>query len=394
MGDLLAAEFAHRSPLDKQIDVGAPTMIARANSPASARTATQGLRRARALAAACFMLLLRATTAHADDAGANERDAGANEDAKNPVDAGATNTTAATGAPSAKTSSLNDAAPRASNGVQKKPGKVRRERVEWAPEWPRIRWWEYPATAALWAADWYVRYYLPPPNGATWEGGNFFDDHVRDWLRGSTSTRASAVTVSDRVSLAGTIYPYAIDLPVVLLVHREPRVMWQMLMMDLEANAVSGLINNTLYHFTGRGRPDTSDCTANPSYDALCGGQGNNASFPSGHVLTIATAAGLVCVHHRYLPIYGSDLADEGACGLLLGGTVITGVARIVADRHYASDVVIGGLIGFGAGYGLPWLLHYRYQAAPQSEKPSTVMILPLAAPGTLGLSLAGIGFY
>ena len=268
----------------------------------------------------------------------------------------------------------------------------RRARVEWV--WPRFRLWEYGGTAATYAASWYVRNHELPPDHPTWLGANPFDDTIRDWLRARTRAgRATAVTASDRLSLAGTAYPFAIDLPVVLFAHREPRVMWELLMMDLEANAVAGLLNNTLFHFAGRARPSSPACAADPSYDDLCGNTANNASFPSGHVMTIATAAGLVCVHHRYLPIYGADAADGAACLLLSAATLATGVARIEADRHFATDVLAGGSIGFLSGYGLPWLLHYRSGAArdDRGRPRAGVTLLPLAGPDALGLSVAGL---
>ena len=36
-----------------------------------------------------------------------------------------------------------------------------------------------------------------------------------------------------------------------------------------------------------------------------------------------------------------------------------TGTTRVVADRHYASDVLVGTGIVFGIGYAVPVLLHY-----------------------------------
>jgi len=270
--------------------------------------------------------------------------------------------------------------------------RTRSPRVEWT--WPRFRWWEYAGTTGVYVADAWVRFDEPPPDHPRWIGQNPFDDTIRGWLRGgSLEARADAVKASDWLSWTGTAYPFAIDLPVALFAHREPGVMWQLLMMDLEANSVAGLINNSLFHFAGRARPSTPDCAANPSYDALCGDIANNASLPSGHVLTIATAAGLVCVHHRYLPLYGSEAADAGACALLVTATAATGAARIVADRHFASDMLLGAAIGFGSGYGLPWLLHYRYGRTPgDGGEARTVTVLPLAGPSTLGLSLVGVG--
>jgi membrane-associated phospholipid phosphatase len=277
--------------------------------------------------------------------------------------------------------------------VAVKRNRARRARVEWDPGWQRVRPWEYPALVGVYAADWYVRYHEPPPDRPSWEGNNAFDDTIRDWLRASSySGRRTAMTVSDDLGTAGTVFPFAVDLPVVLFVHRQPGLMWQMLMMDLEANAVAGLVNNTLFHYGGRARPNTQSCNADPSYDPLCGGPSNNASFPSGHVLTVATAAGLVCVHHRYLPIYGSDVGDTGSCVLMSAAAVATGIARIVADRHFATDVLSGALIGFGSGYGLPWLLHYRTDDIHESGTAGrSIALLPMAGPGLVGLAVAGL---
>jgi len=282
-------------------------------------------------------------------------------------------------------------APKVLVGVTRE--RARRARVEWDPSWHRVRLWEYPAIAGVYAVDWYVRYHEPPPDRPSWEGNNAFDDTIRGWLRASSyQGRHVAMKVSDDLVFAGSAFPFAVDLPVVLFVHRKPDVMWQLLMMDLEANAVAGVINNTLFHYGGRARPNTQSCNHDPSYDPFCGSPGDNASFPSGHVLTIATAAGLVCIHHRYLPIYSSDAADTGSCVLMSAATVATGIARIVSDRHFATDVLSGALIGFGSGYGLPWLLHYRTNDTHGAGKAGpSIALLPMAGPGLLGLSVAGL---
>jgi membrane-associated phospholipid phosphatase len=238
-----------------------------------------------------------------------------------------------------------------------------------------------------------VRTHEPPPDHASWEGNNVFDDALGDWLRArSYGGRHTALKVSDALVIMGTAFPFVVDLPIVMFIHRQPAVMWQILMMDLEAYAVAGLINNTLFHYAGRARPDRPRCNADPSYDPICGTVADNASFPSGHVLTIATAAGLTCVHHRYLPIYGSDVADTGSCVLMSVATGATAIARIVADRHYATDVLAGALIGFGSGYGLPWLLHYRGRSTedPAATIPR-VALLPMTGPDVIGLSIAGL---
>jgi hypothetical protein len=34
------------------------------------------------------------------------------------------------------------------------------------------------------------------------------------------------------------------------------------------------------------------------------------------------------------------------------------GMFRIIGDRHYATDVIVGSAMGFSLGYIYPWLLH------------------------------------
>jgi membrane-associated phospholipid phosphatase len=274
-------------------------------------------------------------------------------------------------------------------------GRRSRPRVEWAAEWPRFRLWEYAGTATFGAASWYIRYRDPHQTPIKWQGTNPFDDTLRSWLRAETQEgRDLASGLSDVLSLGGYAMPFAIDLPIALFGHREPRVFWQMLMMDLEANAVSGLITNVLFYAVGRGRPSSPECARNSQADEFCN-MGGSYSLPSGHVVTVATGAGLTCVHHRYLPLYGDAGADAGACVLMSLVTAVTAVSRVVADRHYASDTLLGAAIGFGAGYGLPWFLHYRDRSADGSRAleaiPSRFAVVPFGgAGGRLGLGLAG----
>jgi membrane-associated phospholipid phosphatase len=84
-----------------------------------------------------------------------------------------------------------------------------------------------------------------------------------------------------------------------------------------------------------------------------------------------------------HVPLYGDQLADVLACAGTLTLAATTGVLRIVGDRHYATDVLVGAMIGFTVGYGMPTLLHYgngRSDApAPNVAQPlgTTVPIVP-----------------
>jgi membrane-associated phospholipid phosphatase len=266
--------------------------------------------------------------------------------------------------------------------------------LAWHQDWPRFRWWEYAGTAAAGATSWYLRMYRPPPSQPKWQGGNWFDDTLRSWLRAETpGGRHDSQYASDRLADLGYAVPFGIDLTVALFAHGQLETTWQMMMMDLEAFAVSGLINNFLFYEVGRGRPSAADCAKNPNYDELCF-IGANASLPSGHTQTVATGAGLTCVHHRYLPLYGNRWADASACGFMVAATIASAATRIMADRHYATDNLIGIAVGFGAGYGLPWLLHYRQGTTSLpgagSDAPQAVTLMPLAGRASGGLALVG----
>jgi len=80
----------------------------------------------------------------------------------------------------------------------------------------------------------------------------------------------------------------------------------------------------------------------------------DNLSFFSGHAtlaFALATSAGTVASmrHHRLAPVMW-------AAGLLLATT--GGYLRIAADRHYATDVIAGAVVGSAIGFGVPYFAH------------------------------------
>jgi membrane-associated phospholipid phosphatase len=268
-------------------------------------------------------------------------------------------------------------------------------RVEWNPKWRKFHLWEYGAVAAVQAVSLYVRWYRPPPDHAKWVGYNPVDDTIRGWLVADTASgRQRAGLVSDRVAQFALVVPYAVDLPVVVLGYHEYGLAWQMLWMDFEATAVANLLNNSAFYLVGRGRPSTQSCANDPSYDPICGGIGNNASFPSGHTVTVATSAGLVCIHHSRMPIFDNKWADRGACAVMVMATAATGVTRVMADRHFTTDVLFGATIGFGSGWFLPTWLHYGPSRPIEPEyglpRPRIISLVPFGDSSGAGLGLVG----
>ena len=260
-----------------------------------------------------------------------------------------------------------------------------RSRLQWDPRWYTFRPIEYVATAATGAAAIFVFLDVKASDHAKWIGPILFDTPVRDALR--LRTRAGIQTALDASYYTALITPVQtlVDSIVLPVADGNPELAWQLALMDAQSFALSGLVTASLYDTIGRARPSYTECKAGTSVDPLCNA-GTYASFPSGHTSAAMTGAGLICAHHGALPLYGGGAWDVAACveGLTVGATV--GVLRMMADRHYASDVLTGGAIGFFSGYGLPMLLHYRKK--PLGEVVSRDGLKVAIAPGAGGIPI------
>lgn len=219
---------------------------------------------------------------------------------------------------------------------------------------------------------------LGPPQEPRWEGGVLFDDAVRSALRAdSRSGRDRARAVGDAFYIGGALAPTLIDnLIVTLGVRRAPDVAAQMLLVNLEAYAVAGAFLIGSENVFARARPSMRPCDADDNYEAYCGNEDEKSSFISGHTGVVATSAGLICAHHQYLNLYGNDLADALACGIGIGAALTTGIARIINDRHYATDTLAAFGVGALSGYVLPVLRYYR-SPQPAVSWSSGWLVLP-----------------
>jgi membrane-associated phospholipid phosphatase len=162
-----------------------------------------------------------------------------------------------------------------------------------------------------------------------------------------------------------------------------------MLLIDLQAYAVAGALLIGSENVFARARPSQRPCELDASYETYCGAADEKSSFISGHTGVVATSAGLICAHHQYLHLYGNDFADALACGIGIGAALTTGIARIINDRHYATDTLAAFSVGALSGYALPVLRYYR---ASDSEAAWSAhwLILPDVTRSSAGLSLHG----
>lgn len=228
----------------------------------------------------------------------------------------------------------------------------------WQDSWPTVSWLEAGATMAAGAATLALAL-RGPSRQSRWQGGILFDEDVRSALRlESASHREQARSIGDVTYFAAPLIPLLID-PLVAWSHGDGKAARNMAWIGLEAFSYSGLLSFASTSISARERPDSSECLRHNADGSGCAV--DTESFWSGHSTITATSAGVVCANHRYMPLWGHPVADASACAVAVGSALTTAVSRVAADRHYATDVLVGMGLGFGVGYAVPVLLHYSH---------------------------------
>jgi membrane-associated phospholipid phosphatase len=244
-------------------------------------------------------------------------------------------------------------------------------RVEWSDEWPRFHLWEGIDTLVFGVGSFVVAADVPPATSAHVSGGILFDNSVRNALRGRTaSLQGTAATATDVLYFGSIVPPFLIDAWIVTFgIHQRADVGTEMALVDAQALGVAGFVSLVAEKTVGRARPFIQDCSPDgvvrdASGQPLlnrCNTPEDFQSFFSGHSAVTAAMAGVTCVHHQHLPLYGGGAADLAPCLLMIGVSATTGVGRLVADKHWATDVITGWSVGFLSGYVMPSLVHYGF---------------------------------
>jgi membrane-associated phospholipid phosphatase len=273
--------------------------------------------------------------------------------------------------------------------------------IEWNPKWRKVGLVEGLSLIPLGGALLAIELAWTPPQEPRWTGGIFFDSRIRSAFRGeSRETQLTAKNVGDMFYMVGSVIPILVDVGVTLAYHQQPDIALQILLIDLQSAAIAGLVSLTSEHSVGRGRPFVTECQPDGTVRDANGrslpnkcGRGNEAkSFYSGHAAATMASAGLTCLTHQRMPLFGGGFADAVPCALMLGVSFTTGVTRIVADMHWASDVMIGWGIGALAGYVLPAAIHYGF--SDDSDAGASVQVAPLAIATTQQLEVGIIGAF
>ncbi len=264
----------------------------------------------------------------------------------------------------------------------------RQEKVRWNPAWAKFRPIEYATTSVLVAADVVIALAVKDPR-AKWDGGIPSDDWFHDRLRAKTvEGRILAQQVSDHLLQVNFVVGLT-EAPVAAAAHGQWDTAFQLSMLNAQAFALAGFIQLGSARLVGRVRPRATECEQTGSTEFPCNHGGPTLSFLSGHAMSSFVSAGLMCAHHGRLPLWGGGWADASACAAMIVSATTAGVLRVTADKHYTSDVMLGSLLGFAIGYGMPMLLHY----GNHNEVPAKTAkwFVPLAPVPYVGAERGGV---
>jgi membrane-associated phospholipid phosphatase len=140
-----------------------------------------------------------------------------------------------------------------------------------------------------------------------------------------------------------------------------------------EALLDSLIVQSVLKPIAGRNRPNAKDDPGN-FFD---GGTG----FPSGHAIETWALASVISYeygHTKFVPIVAVALAG------------VVSASRFAAQQHYASDIVVGGAMGWFIGRYV-WKTHQDHAIHPHGRAWLKPLIMPEVQPGssTYALGLA-----
>jgi hypothetical protein len=276
------------------------------------------------------------------------------------------------------------------------------QQVRWNERWRRVATWEYVVTASVLGGALALRAVGPEPPD-NWRGGILFDDAVGDRVRIENPALADPVETMTDIFYFGSMAYRLVDsaiLPATL--YNDTDLALQLSMIDLESFALVAGVMFGSQVFIGRQRPEydeSCDQSASEEESTRCQRRGSRfRSFIAGHPAAALTAAGLTCTHHAELPLYGQS-GDILACGLTLGAAAFTAAGRVMASKHYASDLVLGLGLGTFAGFILPRLLHYGFSdrghparaGRPRTTSAWRVGVYPWSDGSSLGLAAVAV---
>jgi membrane-associated phospholipid phosphatase len=195
---------------------------------------------------------------------------------------------------------------------------------------------------------------MHPPEDSRWTDRNGFDSAIRRGLRGGSRDTRDAADVASDVLFGALGAGLAFDWWWL----RDEYGLARSIQVDTRWFLATNVLTRVAKVSVGRQRPYVQPCGVDPNYVSSCGsGRDGNASFFSGHTSNSSALAGLLCarrLHRRERSVY-----DALLCGGAVAGAMTSGILRIVGEKHFATDVIAGWVVGGLVGYYLPSRLDY-----------------------------------
>jgi len=226
-------------------------------------------------------------------------------------------------------------------------------------KWRKANGWEFAGIGAAAALSLYLEYDEGDPKSPRWSARNDFDEAIRNALRlGGKSDRRAASHASDAVMGLMIAAPTVDSFVFLGYRDRDWDAFYHTNIINLESFTFTSFVSVVLQTQLARERPFVRNCQ-----NGECESDQIYRSMPSGHTAYAFTGAGLLCTHHAYQHNYGDPDIERTVCATALGVATAEGFLRIMADGHYATDVLAGAGVGLFSGFLLPRLLHYWHPA-------------------------------
>ncbi len=124
----------------------------------------------------------------------------------------------------------------------------------------------------------------------------------------------------------------------------------------VQATLYSSIVVTLIKHVGHRHRPYQTDPLNPYLWDGPITDDWHHTSFPSGHTITAFTFAAVVGTHYKetiWVPVVAYSLA------------VLEGASRMYSNKHWSTDVLIGGALGYAIGTFVVNRNQYRLKAMP-----------------------------
>lgn len=269
-----------------------------------------------------------------------------------------------------------------------------RPAIRWELGWTHADAWDYSLTgiglATLGIETITLQDRSEPPR---WVGPILFDTALNNLFRASAQNVRSDAATASWVLWFGLIgYPFAIDVPLAWARYGR-QVAWDLFWQDATALSLSGAVDFALRDSIARVRPWNTGCLQQGGTDCLSTPEATR-SFPSGHVSETTTATALLCAQHLTLQLYGPPW-DAVMCASAIAADSTVAVLRMVANDHWATDILGGAALGVAFGWGVPLVMHLRTRTVDSSAAAASSSILlapvPIALDHGGGLGLSGM---